>query len=225
MKKVFPFIILLFLAIGIQSQNEIADSSDILVNNYPEGVYLTYESFLDKTPSNTKRVEARDLFKPKKRIRDAMIDNCYFYYRRSKKRVKDAFAISYEGSLYFHVKSMQKLMEKKDRKQKIDHKDSFVRVVDQGRYLYLEAYTRKGGGIGFGIGGGPVSVATGGGSREELRGVIYNFEEGKFDLFRDCKDFNQFLRLGHSMEEFECEKKQLPIDIVRNIIWDINRRG
>ena len=215
--------LLLILTNNVWSQVDNQDSSPLLANDYPEGVYLTYERFLEKTPSN-KRVEARDLYKPKKRIRDAMIDNCYFYYRRSKKRVKDAFAISYEGSLYFHVKSMQNLMEKKDRKQKIDHKDSFIRVVDQGRYLYMEAFTRKGGGIGFGIGGGPVSVATGG-SKEILKGVIYNFESGKFDLFRDCKDFNQFLRFAHSMEEFECDKKQVPIELVREIIWDINRNG
>lgn len=210
------FVCLIFCWFNLSAQETNAP-----VNYYPEGIYLSYEDFLARSPSNTNRIEARDVMRPKQVIADPFIDNCYFYYRRKNKRVKDAFAISYRGSLYIHIKSMRKLMEKKDRKQKIDFQDSFIRVVDQGKFLYMEGYFRRGGGLGLSIGGGPVSVGTGG-SKEELRGIIFDFDRGIFDLFRDCQDFNEFLQRTSERPLFTCDQKKIPMEIVRKLILDIN---
>ncbi len=219
MKKLFLLIFLLVYGFTYAQDEQVVTSSE--ANLYPEGVYLNYRDFISKTPSNQKRVEARDVLNPKRKINDPSIDNCYFNYIRNKKRVKDAFAISYKGSMYFHVKSLQKLMEKKDRKQKIDFKDSFIRVVGQGKYLYMEGYFKKGGGLGFSIGGGPISIGTGG-PKEELKGIIFDFEREVFDLFRDCEDFNDFLITTSAVTAFKCDKKALPLEIVRNLIFQIN---
>lgn len=192
-----------------------------LSNSYPPGIYLGYKSFLSKDPSSGKTVEARNVFKPKEVILDPLIDNCYFYYKRTGKRVKDAFAISYNGSLYIRVEELQKYMEKKDSRQRMDNGDSFVRVLDQGTYLYMEGYIKKGRGIGLAIGGGPISIGTGG-PREELRGIIYDTVSEGFDMFRDCQDFNAFLRDRHPLKAFDCDQKQVPIELVRKIMFDIN---
>jgi len=198
-------------------------------NTYPEGIYRTYRSFIKKEPNSTKRVEARNVFKPKQKIDDPFIDNCYFNYTRPDKRVKDVFAISHNGSLYLSVKAMKKMMEGKDKKQQIDFKDSFLRVVDQGRYLYLEGYFSKRGGlgigIGIGIGVGPVGAGTGSGRsgpREEMRGLVFDFDREIFELFRDCPDFRDWLDEYNPQLPIDCDSKRLPMEFVREIIFEIN---
>ena len=223
MKSLFLIIALTATSI-ISSQIEVSPIEESYIENtYPEGVYRTYRSFLNKKPNSSKKVEARDLFKPKQRINDPYIDNCYFNYTRTNKRVKDAFAISYNGSLYIHVKSLQALMEGKDKKQKIDNKDSFIRVVDQGRYLYAEGYFRKRGGIGIGvgIGVGPISAGSGG-PQEQLKGFVFDFDRQIFELFRDCPDFRDWLDEYHPELPIDCDGKQLPMEFVREIMFEIN---
>ena len=199
---------------------------ELAPNHYPEGIYPTFESFLAVKPSRRKvSVEVRDVFKPKVKIVDPFIDNCYFYDQRTNKRIKNIFAISHAGSLYIRAKSVHDLLgDKKDRKLKVDHKDSFFRVIEQGEYLYLEGYFVKGGGIGFAIGSGPISVGTGG-PREEFRGVAFDFERETFDIFRDCKDFNRFLALDYREMTFDCDNNQLPIDVVRDVLYEINTQS
>lgn len=214
----------LLITLNLVGQVEVPVIEDVIVENtYPEGIYRTYRSFLAKKPNSTKRVEARNVFKPKQRITDPLIDNCYFNYTRPDKRVKDVFAISYNGSLYLHVKSLKKMMEGKDKRQNIDYKDSFLRVVDQGRYLYAEGYFSKGGGIGFAIGGGPVSIGTGG-PREELKGLVFDFDRQIFELFRDCPDFRNWLDEYHPESPIDCDGKRLPPEFLREIIFEINAK-
>ncbi len=231
MESMKPIIVQLFLTVffclilQVPSTGQTEPESDNIadmINRYPEGIYVTFEDFIEKKPSDTKRIEARDPFKPKKRIRGAQIDNCFFYYRRNDKRVKDVFAISYSGQLFIQVKSIRDFMEKKERKKLTDHKDSFLRVLDLGNYLYMEGFTKKGGGLGLSIGGGPVSVGTGG-PREELKGIIFDFDRNQFDLFTDCKDFNRFLQYEHPERVFKCPKKTVPINIVRDIVFAVNK--
>jgi hypothetical protein len=223
MKYILIICSVLFSGI-IYGQNE---SELILYNTYPEGIYMTHRSFIKKDPNSQKTVEARNIFKSKEVIDDPMIDNCYFYEKRSGKKIKDAFAISFRGSLYIQIKSMLELMEKKDSKSKIDYKDSYIRVLDQGKYLYMEGYFKKGGsGIGIGIGAGPIGIGTGGfngnNNPEELKGIIYDFDNDSFDLFRDCGDFNEFLNNYYPEKAFECERKTVPVELVRKIMLDIN---
>ena len=226
--KYFTLIILLSFAQNSYGQEIESVPEEIYVDNtYPEGIYRTYRSFQRKTPNSTKVVEARNVFKPKQKITDPFIDNCYFNYKRPDKRVKDVFAISYNGSLYLSVKAMKKMMEGKDKKQQIDFKDSFLRVVDQGRYLYLEGYFSKRGGIGIGIGIGlgPVAAGTGGnrsGAREEMKGLVFDFDREIFELFRDCPDFRDWLDEYNPQSPIDCDSKRLPMEFVREIIFELN---
>ena len=206
---------------GIIGQDVTADKEEILAEIYPEGVYLTYTDLVEKTPSNTNRIEARDVFKPKKKLVEGQLDNCLFYSRRKNKRIKDAFAIVYYGQVFINVNHMKGMMDKKERKKLIDHKDSYLRVLDLGKYWYMEGFSRKGGGLGLSIGGGPVSVGTGG-PREELRGILFDPDVQHFDMITDCKDFNEFLQFTHPERAFKCPKKSVPITLVRDIVFKIN---
>ena len=222
--KSLLFAIVFIVSTCLMGQDD--ESYQLAPNYYPEGIYPSFDSFLDIKPSRRKtRVEARDVFRPKVKIDDPFIDNCYFYDQRTNKRIKDVFAISHAGSLYIHAKSLHKLLgDKKDRKLKVEHKDSFFRVIEQGDFLYLEGYFIKGGGIGFAIGSGPISIGTGG-PREQFRGIVFDFEKESFDVFRDCKDFNRFLALDYRDLTFECNDKQLPMELVREIMYEVNIRG
>ncbi len=224
--QLFVLLSLLYMPSALQAQIEVNSMIDLTENQYPEGVYYSFESFLKRVPDKQVRVETRDVYKPKTVIDDPLIDNCYFYYKRTKKRVTDAFAISYRGSLYIHFKSMQKHMEKKDKRQRMIFKDSFNRVFEQGKYLYLEGYYQEGrSGLGFSIGAGPIAIGTGGGSQEQLKGIVFDYEKEQFDVFRDCKDFNRFLAIGYRSMTIECNSKEAPMPIVREILYEINSMG
>lgn len=219
MKKILILILLFFFG-SLNAQIEVVPLEEN-ISEYPTGLYLSIKDFKDKSPSKNLRVEARDLFRPKDKIDDPYIDNCYFYYKRTKKRVKDIFAISYEGSLYINIKAMREHMDKKDRRQKIDYHDSFLRVVDQGKYLFLEGHFRKGGGIGLSIGAGPIGIGTGG-PREEMKGIIFDFVTMQFDVIRDCKDFNQFITTKTNQRPFTCDNKYIPPTLVEQVVAELN---
>lgn len=70
---------------------------------YPDGIYLTKEDFLNKTPKN-EILKLGDDYGP---YLDEYILFCkttHFYYKDSVKKVKDAYAISHNGYLYFQTK-------------------------------------------------------------------------------------------------------------------------
>lgn len=108
---------------------------------YPNGVYFTKEDFLNKKVSNssyelyTKEVDGIE----KDRIY-GIPDECFFYYMSNDKKIKDVFAVSYRGRLYFQINAILKNRNKTDRAQDNDHPNSFVRVKIYGaNYYYFEA--------------------------------------------------------------------------------------
>lgn len=220
MRYLLFFVVLVSYPFDMIAQDE-TQSTEESYNEYPTGLYVSIKDFIDKSPSKNLRVEARDLFQPKNRIFDPYIDNCYFHYKRTNKRVKDIFAISYDGSLYINIKAMRKHMDKKDRRQKMDYKDSFIRVVDQGNFLFLEGHFRKGGGIGLSIGAGPIGIGTGG-PREEMKGIIFDFGSMQFDVIRDCKDFNEFIMTKTNQRPFKCDNKYVPPSLVEQVVAELN---
>ena len=204
------------------------NAQDDFQSNYiSDGIYLTLQDFIDGEPSNTKKVEARDISKPKKRKAPTGADVCFFNYRRTKKRVKDAYAIVQNGDIYIQIDGMKKHMQKKDRKKMAEDKHAFLRALNVGEFLYFEAFTQKGGGgFGLSLGGGPISVGTGGGrGREELKAVVFDYESTSFDLIRDCKDFRKFLEVHQPDNQFDCPKKSIPLEIVRKTIVEMNTNG
>ena len=98
--------------------------------NYPEGIYETKESFINKTPTKLNRIVAKGNHGIKKKLLDTVTHNCYFYYLGSDKKVKNVFAVSYKGVLFFQLLAVlrPKNRNKKDKSQTTNVQNQFVQV-------------------------------------------------------------------------------------------------
>ena len=103
---------ILYINPKFENEPNIKEKHIPLINNlfkpeYPEGVYLTKEDFINRTPIN-ELIKLGDDSGP---YLDEYIVVCittHFYYDDSVKKVKGAFAISHNGFLYFETKTIIK---------------------------------------------------------------------------------------------------------------------
>lgn len=186
--------------------------------NYPEGIYLSKRDFINKVPSSQKSVEMIGF--NKKRI-DSIIHNPYFYYASTNKKVKNVFAISYKGHLYFQIKAILKNRNKTDRAQNTNFHNTFVRVIIGGEnYLYTEAELANqwayGTAVNFGVAGGLIAN-----DLIKGKGVVWDFKNNEFNIFKSCKDYNEFIENKVPDEIQECERHQPNMIAVRKTIEKI----
>jgi hypothetical protein len=190
--------------------------------NYPAGVYNTKEEFIAKTPGETPQLTCQALEGYSVDQRDGQ-QYCYFRCGANKSKIKNAFAISYNGFLYFQLEAIVKNTSKRDSGQSNDEYNQFVRVIDGGdNYYYLEVelanqWAQAGvyGGLGL-IGGSAVNP-----SLFNLKGVVWDFKKSEFNIFRNCKDFNAFLEAKWPEGVHECTRHYADISKVRLAISQI----
>jgi len=188
--------------------------------NYPEGIYYTVDDFLKKIPNETTKVDARELIGFDKELLDSIEDNCFFYYQNSDSKVKKVFAISYKGHLYFQTRAILSNRNKDDNAQTNDFPNSFVRVKNGGEnYLYLETRLVNKWAQGFAYGGvGGTSgyyLAT---DMTHTKGIIWDFKNKEFNIFKNCKDYNRFIEKIHPGSIQKCENQQPDIEAIRKTI-------
>lgn len=118
--------------------------------------------------------------------------------------------------MYFQT--YRKFTNKKDKGYDPDAYSRFCKVTSYGRFLYFEedimgiwskAWKFNLGAIGSAI-------------NSKTRGMVIDFEKKEINIFRDCKDVNEFL-LEHNLKEFECQSERLSIEETRKIIEEINK--
>ncbi|KGE14242.1 hypothetical protein [Sphingobacterium deserti] len=199
-------IIGILLCIGLCSVGQVAMRPEI---NYPEGIYLTKEDFIKKTPSDNKEVVVKSIALKPKTIHDSIPDHCMFYYKESDKKVKNVFAISHQGNLYFQALSILKNCTKKDKTETTHALNSFCRVLIGGsNYLYTEldlANSWKQG-LGYGLGGAAGGAIAA--SAIKGKGLVWDFKNEEFNIFRHCKDYNEFMTDVYPDGVQKCEGKQ-----------------
>ena len=204
--------ILVFAVFGISLQPIIAQIV------YPKGIYATYEDFARRQPSDT---TTEFTFKS-----SANQDNVVRVFKKgTKKRLKRNFAISDGQNLYVRIKQVRKKFPGKDRGQMKDDGNYCIKVEQLGpNYIYFEDYFASSASL---ILGGAIA----GSASRRLKGVIYDLKSLKFDLFRNAKDFKQFIKKKHpkqlalieAQEQKDGRKKsQENIDLVRKIITTLN---
>lgn len=182
--------------------------------NYPEGVYYTMEDFLNKKPSSAESIYAAGLDDFDEDIIIIVEDNCYFHEKVSGKKIRKAFAISFNGFLYFQIKAILNNRNLTDRAQKNDYPNSFVRVKKGGdNYLYTEAplvnlWAEAGAFAGTGNYALTQSMTT-------LKGIVWDFKNKEFNIFKNCKDFNNFILNILPEKTQECEGNQPDLKEVR----------
>jgi len=185
--------------------------------NYPEGIYKTKEDFINKKVSSTEKVKM--LGHAKRYLKDGT-HSTYFHYSENNKKVKNVFAISYKGHLYFQIKAIQKNRQKKDRAQSTNYHNMFVRIIMGGdNYLYTEANLVNKWAYGFASNGpGGYYAAE---NLIELKGIVWDIKNEEFNIFKSCKDYNRFIINKVPKDIQKCKEHQPNIFEVRKTIEKI----
>ncbi|TDS13900.1 hypothetical protein [Sphingobacterium paludis] len=201
------------LSVGIFCHGQVAIPME---TNFPEGIYLTKEDFLKKVPNNNDELVMKTIAMKPKIINDSIPDHCLFYYKDSDKKVKKIFAISHKGDLYFQALSVLTNCNKKDKTETTHALRSFCRVLIGGsNYLYAEldlANSWKQG-LGYGLGGAAGGVIAA--NAIKGKGLVWDFKKEQFNIFRHCKDYNEFMTDVYPDGVQQCQDKQPDMDQVR----------
>lgn len=190
--------------------------------NYPDGIYYTKEDFINKTPNENPKIFAKDLTDYEDEELESIEDHCYFYYKVSEKKIKKVFAISYKGYLYFQIKAVIAISNrnKNDNAQTNDLPHSFTRVIKGGdNYFYAEmelANIWAQGAVAGGLGGPGGYIL----AKEMInkKGIVWDFKNKEFNIFKNCKDYNRFIEKIHPESIQKCENQQPDITEIRKTI-------
>ena len=185
---------------------------------YPNGVYTTKEDFINKIPTSLDEIIPKEVSGFDKSALYGIPDDCFFYYLQSDKKVKNSFAISYRGNLYFQVGAILNNRNKTDRAQTNDHPNAFTRVISGGQnYYYVEVDLVNAWAQGFaynaGVGGAMLanSLITG-------KGIVWDVKNQEFNIFKNCNDYNEFIKDKYPDGFQECSNQQPNIVEVRKAI-------
>lgn len=193
------------------------------MNLYPVGVYATKEDFLKKTPTNTEELVPKEVTDIDKSILYGIPDECFFYYSQTDKKIKNAFAVTYRGNLYFCIGAILDNRNKTDRAQNNDHPNSFVRVRSYGEnYYYAEADLANMWAQGFAVAGAGVIV--GGAIANGMingKGLVWDIKNQEFNIFKNCQDYNNFIKDKYPEGVQVCENQQPDMLLVRKAIEKI----
>ncbi|MGM1430203.1 hypothetical protein ACS126_13160 [Sphingobacterium lactis] len=202
----------------------IRHGQEAMVGNvtYPEGLYRNKEDFITRVPSDRVGLVAKSLTGFKKEVIDTIPDQCMFYYSDTDKKVKKMFAVSFRGHLYIQAASVLLNRDRQDKSQTTSQPYSFTRVLFGGNnflYMELELANSWKQGLGYGLGGvGGAAIAQ---NAIKGKGVVWDFSKNQFNIFRSCKDFNEFIAERYPQGVQECEDRQPDLLLVRTAIEQI----
>ena len=190
---------------------------------YPAGIYLTKEDFLNKIPKSTEELVPKEVVDIDKSVLYGTPNECFFYDLQTDKKVKNAFAVSYRGHLYFQISAILDNRNKTDRAQSNDHPNSFVRVRSFGNnYYYSEAELANlwAQGVAAGVGGVVVGVAVAN-SLITGKGIVWDIKNKEFNIFKNCQDYNDFIKDKYPEGLQQCKNQQPDMLEVRKAIEKI----
>ncbi len=185
------------------------------VSDYPEGFYYSYDDFVNKKVRPAVNVERHAMHGEYVFAEDSIADQVFFYRVKLAEKITDIFAIKYRGNLYFRQRELTKHAKHGDGSQSGANVNSYHRVIKDGKFFYLEGIFgdawAKGALYNAGAAGGMLAA-----NINQLKGVVYDFTDNRFNFFRQCKDFNSFLSEQKYQETVDC--KAYNIEAVRTII-------
>lgn len=207
-----PLLIAILTALASYCQSQVT----VFGMDYPEGIYRTKEDFLKKVPTDKQELVAKTIYLSGRVVIDTIPDHCAFYYKENDKKIKKTFAICYRGSLYFQAQSILKNREKKDKSQTTNFPNSFCRVLIGGQnflYTELELANAWKQGLGYGIGGAAGGVIAS--NAIKPKGIVWDFKNEEFNIFRSCKDYNDFIQDKYPQGVQECDSREPDLFQVR----------
>ncbi len=186
-------------------------------------IYRTIEDFAEKNCDHSEKPYVDKVLAKKKSVKKYLIKTT-----KKNKRLKEAFAVVINGELYYQQYVVSRYLKKGDRLPQANSNTDFIKVKSQGLYDYMEWSERGNNGSGLGIGSGTFGTGIGLGTsinfgKKKVTGLIYDAERFEFNSFKNCKDFNAFLAERHPSLAYDCKKKKLDIETVRNVMAKINK--
>jgi sulfur carrier protein ThiS len=203
---------LFFINVFAQNKN-----GKYLTSSYPEGYYTTLEDFIEKKTSPLGDVTRIDVKSYEIISDEELVDQFFFMTLPDSSKLKKVFAVSFNGNLYIRQAYFTKYASKGDRVSAANNPNSYHLVLMDGNFFYMEcvfANTWKTG-VGYKLGVAGSGLAS---SAYQLKLIILNFETKKFDLFRNCEDFNFFLNSINSDSKVDCETRYIPLEKIKSIL-------
>lgn len=186
-------------------------NKDLFVSNYPNGIYTSKEDFINKKPNDTSALVPRNL-PGKKEDSLALDQNTFFYTVNADKKLKNVFAVVYHNHIFFNVAAILSNRNKTDRSQSHNNPNSFVGVLLAGNnYMYTEANLANAWAQGFAYGMGG---AVGGIAAQGMiygKGIVWDIKNNEFNIFKNCKDYNDFIKDKYPSGIQECKNNQADV--------------
>lgn len=217
LKTFFTSLFVFHVLFSFSQENQ--QNKKIRVSDFPEGMYLTLDDFLIKNVTATEELELRDIKTKEKINKDALVNQVFFYKTADSSKIKKPFAISFQGNLYIEQIYFYKYAAKGDRVYAGNNPYTYHRVLKDGNFLYLEGEFsntwKQGLAANMGAAGGAILT-----SLTDMKGIVFDSVEKKFDMIRNCEDLNLFLSNRGSTVKVNCEVRFTPIEIVRNYLFE-----
>lgn len=207
-KIIFSFLLITNFIIAQEIQYQSIKKGD-----FPDGVYKTLDDVLKKQPTSTDEI----YFETNEKYDDNNLpEKAFFYFKKNKKKINLPLAVSYKGEMYFQT--YRKYTNKRDKGYDPDAYSRFCKVTNYGRFIYFEENMR-GMFSKFALGAiNPVTYSMNG----STKGIVLDLENKEFNMLRDCKDLNDFLK-QNNIPEIECDSDQFSIADLRAKIDEINK--
>lgn len=189
----------------------------------PEGIYVTKQEFIDKAPSQKKHLSKRGLYGFEKPVLEDADQICFFFDEKESK-LKNVFAVVQNGILYFNIKAILdiKNRNKNDRAQDSDNPNSFARATIGGNnYYYSEINIgnvwAKGLALNSPLGAAIASPKSGTITTDPYsnmtamnayKGIVWDSANQEFNIFKNCKDYNDFIKDKSPEDVQECTTNQ-----------------
>lgn len=202
----------------VQAKPLKAEYDSIAKNGCPDGIYFTKQDFINKIPNSKEKIIPKELVGWEKDEISGIPDECYFYFVNGDKRVKKVFAVCYRGNIYFQTQAILDNRNKKDKAQTHDFPNGFVKVKSIGEnYYYTEADLVNKWAQGFAYGGGVVGGAMAK-SLYNYKGIVWDVKNKEFNIFKNCNDYNDFIKVIYPEGVQECKNQQPDLKKVRQAI-------
>lgn len=192
--------------------NEIRDN--FYHTDLPEGLYLTKEDFINRKSPKKINMVPKGLYGFTKPVVSDGELYCFFFNTNDDSKIKNAFALVYKNCLYFRMGAILSNRNKTDRAQDSDNPNAFTRVISGGNnYLYVEAplgnvwekavYTNT-------------SISSSMANHD--KGIVWDLKNQEFNIFKNCEDYNDFIKDKSSVDVQKCQNNQPDIAKVRKAV-------
>ncbi|GIQ59904.1 hypothetical protein ACHRVW_19195 [Flavobacterium collinsii] len=191
-----------------------SEAKTYLVKDFSEGVYKTYENLIAKSGIFMgDALERRTITGYKSIEKNADAYHVFFCWKRNNAKITDYFAIVYNGSLYIQQRYLMQFASKEDGNMSADNPNSYHRVLNDGKFLYLEGPFANMWSKAFAYNAGAVGGAIAA-NLNTLKGIVFNVDKKEFNFIRECENLNALIEEYNGVK-IECKDKKVDILTVR----------